>query len=237
MSLQAQVTLGADFWVAYQGSSFIKQGYEAFNPDAPKITSFSVSPRVGFGMGENMQLGLAVGYSRTQQQSLSGYYDPVANIWHATDSIYSQLNTISFGLYLRYRVCSFGHIIIHFEPSLTYCLGFGNEGTVSEQYSLYSSHSDQWTDYCRNVSESTFSICVLPVVEYMFNDHFSLDLTLDFIALRYQYRQTSRSGFYVRNKYGLSSPQDDECLSSNSFALGLHSRNTSLLTIGVNYHF
>lgn len=233
---QAQVTLGTDLWASFQNTSFSKQGTDALSPDAPKATSFEVSPRLGFNLGAKMQLGLAFGYAHTQQLSLDGYYDPIASSWHVTDSLHSSLNTISAGIYLRILVGESGHFRVYFEPSVTYGVGFGVDGAIREQYSTITGMPEPWSDFCRNVGENVLSLGVVPVVQYQFDSHFSLDLTLNFAALRYQHRQTTRSGLYIRSEV-VASPQEDESFTTDTFDIGLHMRSTSLISIGLNYTF
>lgn len=230
---QAQLTLSADVWTTVQGRSFSKQNLAAVSPDYPNVTHFVVSPRMGFDLGQRMQLGIAIGYAYDAQSSLDGFYDSTNGQWQVTDSLSSLTHSFSAGLYLRCRVGSFGHFTFHLEPQLTYSMGLGVERAKRQ----YANYNDMWMTHARNVEQQVLSVGVVPVLEYTFDQHLSLDLVMDFAALRYQHSQTSRSGLYTVSNYSKPNPRPDESVTEDSFDIGLHFRSTQLLSIGLNYHF
>ena len=170
----------------------------------PSTFSFSLAPKVGYYLSDDLSVGVEVGLnsrSTKTPKEYSGGSDDSKYITSGWD----------FGVFGRYKVMELNKFSVLLEGSL----GIG--GTSSK---LKTGSSETKGD-----PTSTFGIAVLPVLEYSLTDKLSLEANLNFLGLGY-WSETEKNIDdkkikYTTNGFGLSVNNGTNSIISSVLSVGL----------------
>lgn len=228
--LRAQVNVGLDVGYGNKGYSYTKQGLGAYNKDLPKGQSAYLAPRVGYVWGEVVSVGVQLGAEYSSFDYADGYYDPIGLSWLQSAATNETMFTASARAYLRLRCAGSGRLSLHVEISGIYSLGWGKD-TKTEYRS-----TDGWdvTMFSR-LYERQLCAQVLPVINYAFNNHVSMDVYLNLAAVTFASTTTTQWPYVVKDMAAWGDPES--VTSQQEFNAGFNSLNASLLTVGFGYTF
>lgn len=226
----AQVTIGTDLCYGKSGYTFFKQGIFSYNSELPKGSHFEVAPKIGFGITDNIVIGVVLGYSTSTYSYSEGIFNVDNQIWNLSAQLKQEMSLFHAGGFFRYKVHEFGNLSINAEVSATYSKGLGKNHRIEYAANQY----NEAMDFCNDITEDIIQFQVVPLFIYDFGNHFSMDLYLNFASLVYTNNHVAESGLYRK---GYSKPAKGTDETTHNIELGLYSRNSSLMALGFNYTF
>ena len=233
LTASAQWTLSADLSYSSSNYNYTRGSIPAFNSELPKGHTFAVSPRVGYVLSDIYEAGLQLSYVTDDYEYTHGYYVDDKREW-LVDAV-TDKSFITFGAsaYLRATCCRHGALSACFEFVAGYAFGYGGDYVTS-----YSASNGREINSRYDKRGSQFSFQVVPVLNYAFNAHISLDAYINALSLCYLRNATTTfcNGIDM-DGYDIPDPQVYDKTVTSQFDLGLHALNTSLVTLGIGYQF
>ena len=179
-------------------------------------TNYSINPRIGYFVSNNIVVGLGIAYSTSPQTNNSYYYYP-NNITPYTDreeKVYSNY-LLTFSPFVRYYNYLTDKIALFFEGNAGYNFG-------KNKINNYSFLNDSSSN--RSFSQSSrygFSANILPGIIYFISKKFALEAALG--SFNYTYNHT-KDDYKKNNNFSTSS------------AFGLKF-NLSTIAFGAYYYY
>lgn len=158
-------------------------------------SSFGITPRYGYNLNEKWAIGIGIDYYTASYEYSNTSYTNETNRTMTT-----------FAPFARYTFATVGKFKFLAEGVIGYGIG-----STERKTSLA-------TD---NYDDSKFSIRVAPVVQFAFNDKWSLESTINVVSLGYTSEKSSGDGYESTD---------------NNFNLGAGT-NVGLISIGALYNF
>ena len=225
----AQFGISLDLAYSRTGYSFIKSGLSSHNETLPVGQSFQCAPRIGYRFGEFFECGVDLGIANSINTYTAVIYDADVAQWVESSLLQNTMMTANAGGYLRFLIHDFGHFSFHAELCGGYLMGWGKERTTE-----YESHSGFEINTHIDLRQRQFYAKVVPVFNYSFPNHFSMDVYMDFASLVYTHNTAIR---YTQATGSNTSTDIDTETVTDDLAMGLHTLNTSIITLGFSYSF
>lgn len=254
----AQFVLGGSLGFQTTGGSYSYVGDgSAANPDwtvpAPsgglvKTTDFSIAPKIGYQLNDKMQVGAALGFSTYVQKDYNPSYSPLSFTtlyrtyedfegWEETTS-----NYFFFAPYFRYNICTLDKFTFFCELQAKFGINprekYHQFNTKVVDKKLNVTILDETdTTFISDYKQFGLDVTLTPGLNYKFNDHFSADLYIDLLGIRYSYTKGTSYNWnfnddsdkvvYVDSDFGLNANLEAQTLRNH---LGY-------FRLGFNYHF
>lgn len=232
MAVSAQVVVGTNLNYSSSSYTFTKEGVTAFNNQLPQGWSAEFSPRVGFSIHDNVVIGFDLGFSHSNYEYTDGFYNSSNLEWEQTAVDGNALTNISAGLFLRKHIHSWGSLSLHAELCGALALGLGTRTRTEYSTDPWGEPEDVVTSHDQRVIQ--FTLRVVPVFNYSFGNHFSMDAYMDFASLALVHAATD---LYKEKSTTAPNPLLDSHTVTTDLTLGLRTLSTRLLTLGFTYQF
>ena len=198
--------------------------------------TLSVMPKIGYMIGEKMQVGLAFGIVWDKTKDYGDYkyeYQTVENFegWKST----SQL-TVCATPYFRYNLTELGKLTLFAEAQVG--LAFGLSPTIHKYHTAYTNHPAVDEDVAgEDYTFTDITFNVIPGIHYRMSDNLSVDLYVNVLRLGFEYK--SEDYYQDRNLIDntLNAPANTYEWVVNSTNILFSAGNRSLFTVGFNYIF
>ena len=206
-----------------------------FNGTAMASSSYSIMPKIGYQLNDNMQVGLSFGISGSTTTDYSYWTTmyrayPDFEGWEKTSH-----SSFSVAPYLRYNLGTIKGVTLFCEAQLSFT--FDGEYKTHEFNTeikdiLLNAHD---TTYTGNNKVNSISFSVVPGLNYKFNDRLSADLYIDLLSLSFVHTTNIWDNAFVDG--------DKYVENTNNFYFGANLRAQTLSSqfsyfrLGFNYHF
>lgn len=157
--------------------------------DTSTRTSWEIAPEFGFNVNENWDLGVQVAYGKGQNEAVV-----IGDFVSPKDDVES----IGVAPFARYKLMEVGSFNVYAKGSIFY-------------------KNSKLKD--ADVKVDSYGITIVPVVEYMINDSWSISAILNFAELGYTHAKADVTG----------DPEADE--------FGFNVNDGNIFSVGVAYHF
>ena len=239
----AQFVVGGQLGYFYNGGNINYTGvnnspkdYQTpFNGTAMASSSYSIMPKIGYQLNDNMQVGLSFGIegsATTDYSSWTLLYRTYQDFegWKKTSQ-----SSFSVAPYLRYNLGTIKGLTFFCEAQLSFT--FDGKEKIHEFNTeikdiLLRAHD---TTYTGNNNVNSISFSVVPGLNYKFNDRLSADLYIDLLRLSFVHTTNIWENVNVDG--------DKYVENTNNFYFGANlnaqtlSSQFSHFRLGFNYHF
>jgi len=218
----AQVVLSGNLTIntsAY-GESFDGKTYETDFSNVDHF-GFVFNPKVGYQINNKFIVGAYLGYAYDGYVAYTPQADPSKIATETTDNE----GAFSFGLFGRMNFCTLGSFSFFGELSTGFAVGV-TQTVINNKVSGVETKLPEHDFF-------NFKIQVIPGFNYAFNEHFSADLYLNIIGLRFA---TSAESYKNAADKEIVKADAHFGLACDLMGNTLHDY-MSAITIGVNYKF
>lgn len=211
-------------------------------------TSFSILPKIGYQLNDNMQVGAALGVTYTYNRTFTpGVYGTTATAPAIKDrEDWTDQWNLGFQIapYFRYNLTQLGNFNVFCEVALPIHInGKSNFHRYASAYTdaLNVQHKEVDTSYVGNTNSGYFGITITPGLNYKLNENISLDLYVDLLGLSFTHGWTNT--FVDSTVPGGNTNTSDTRVTTNTFNFTANMNAQSvashfnLFRIGFNYHF
>lgn len=208
-------------WVIGGNIGFNHDGNSTGDYSDNATTEFSIMPKIGYWLNDQMQVGIQLGCTYDYQRNYAGDNN---NDHYASQT---QL-TWNFAPYFRYNLTSWKNFTVFCEAQL----GLGITPKSSWKNTVTNTSGDG------NTSAFDLNFNIVPGLNYSLTDKISFDAYIDLLGLYYNYNATTRTTAAgdvttYNHNYGLVSNMDPQpFLGINAAGLAGH---LTLIRIGFNY--
>lgn len=140
--------------------------------------------------------------------------------------------TANAGGYLRFLIHDFGHFSLHVEALSGCLMGWGSSKLTEYE----ANYNDEVVTH-RDLHQRQIYAKVVPVFNYSFRNHFSMDVYMDFASLVYTHNTEIQYGTQCENWGGLTEKKVESETVTDNLDLGIRSLNSSIITLGFGYSF
>lgn len=212
VAASAQITIGGNLGFntdKQTGSS--QYGTTVSNDDPYTISTYEITPKIGYWFNDKMQLGIALGYTGGLGKRVDA---DNSNNWYKITA-----SRISLQPYFRYNAAHFNNLTFFVEASLPISIMPASK-TVVNMGSIVNETVD-------NEKESSFGLNVVPGFNYSLNSKMSIDLYLNVAQFFFKHTTTTTD-----NTVGTTTDIDTEI--HNSFGLGVYTLQPTF-SLSFNY--
>lgn len=156
--------------------------------DTSTRTSWEIAPEFGFNVNENWDLGVQVAYGKGQNEAVV-----IGDLASPIDDV----ETIGVAPFARYKLMEVGSFNVYAKGSIFY-----KNSKLKES----------------DVKVDSYGITIVPVVEYMINDAWSISAILNFAELGYTHAKADQNDV-----------EGDE--------FGFNVNDGNIFSVGISYHF
>lgn len=212
-----------------------------WNVPATNIMTFSLLPKIGYNLSDNMQVGVSFGveyYTLKMFNNVYGMaYNPVntdAEDWTTNSGLVFQ-----FAPYFRYNLFELtDNLTLFCEAQLG--IAYTPEMKITDHATAVAGMPAVDESYTDNTKILDVALTVTPGLNYRFSDNFSADLYIDLLGIGYAYNRTNVFNDLtvggVTNTNETTTTQSGFFLTANANAQTL-TDHLNLFRLGFNYHF
>nr|MCR5822261.1 outer membrane beta-barrel protein [Bacteroidales bacterium] len=155
---------------------------EALNPT---MTDFSIMPKIGYQINDNMQAGLILGFGMNQDKYFNGFSaNDIYADWEGTRT--ENYNTITIKPYFRYNVMELGDFKLFVEAAIPYRMTSVTKWKTHETYTDFTdTKHDETAEGDDKTKSSSIGIEIVPGLNYSLTDNISLDVYINAIGLAF----------------------------------------------------
>lgn len=172
---------------------------------------FSIMPKIGYWLNENMQIGAQVGWAYDYKRTYNGDADTYTS---TSKTGTSGQPTIVIAPYFRYNVANWKKFTIFAEAQLN--IGLHMES--SNYNTVGSTTTDNGDNY------TSFGLNVVPGLNYALSEHCSFDL---YVNLFRCYAEFATAENWGSHKYGIGADMNAQSIQNH----------LNIFTLGFNYAF
>lgn len=196
MTASAQWVIGGN--VAFQHTNNHTNDYVT----GTSSTDFSIMPKVGYWLNENMQIGMQFGYAMNYNRNYTGASDRYTS---------NKSHYLDFSPYFRYNVAQWKSFTVFCEAQLGVRLNL--------ESSTYNKVTNTTSDLGDNFTQ--FGLAVVPGLNYSFTDKISMDIYVNLLGIALQMNTADGWGGH---QFGLIANMDAQSLNAhlNNFAIGFN---------------
>lgn len=226
-SVSAQVFLSGN--VGYNYKNFSRSlGFDVSQPSGFRTEA---TLQLGYAFSEAVRAGICFGVGYDNYHYYNGFYNP-SIFRQDTIAIINEDNlTFSGSAFLRTRIANVGNLSFHLEFSLGFASGRGLKERVERTADAF--YEDVTINYPTNTR--TFAAQMVPVLNYAFTPHWSMDIYVDILTLSYR-RVTTIVGKGQEKGYS-NGIVEDYRTTEKSFDLEYKHLKGSLVSVGLCYTF
>lgn len=230
VAVHAQWNVSADVSFSSTSYSYNRQGLDAFNSNLPSGMEAQFNPHIGYAFNGVFEMGVELGIGNLKYSYADGCYDPLVDAWKQMSADDKTMLTFSASLYASFCCVNFGRLTLRAEVAGGYGYGFGK--LVHTEFHA----SDGWEiATAADVQRHLLFAQVVPVFNYAFNNHFSMDVYLNIFSAsvnRFVDKQWA-----PRNTSDIGESMLESVTATTDFGVGMNALNTNLLSLGFRYSF
>lgn len=229
---KAQLSVSTNLSYNNSNYSYSEKGQAAFDRTLPQGFSLAFAPRVGYTFANHLTLGIDLGFGYSDIAHTDGFYNPNTMEWEQSELQQEVVLDANAGLFVRKRLFAWGSLSLHAEGGIGYGMGFGTHTLTQYAYNSWGVLDRVVTSH--KVRTGRFALQLVPVFNYAFSRHFSMDAYLDFASL--VFTSETRTLFGEKSELSDGSQVYSHTV-TNDFNIGVRSLTTRLLTLGFSYTF
>lgn len=170
--------------------------------------SFTIMPKVGYQLNENMQIGAQLGWQYDYTRSYFGNADTYTS---TSMTGASGQPTIWFNPYFRYNVANWKNFTVFAEAQLRLGLHLESSNYTSAT-STTVNNGDNYT---------SFGLTIVPGLNYSLSEHFSMDLYVNIFRCYAEFATSDGSGSH---EFGLGANMNNRSIDThlNVFSIGFN---------------
>lgn len=229
---RSQFVIGGDLGFSGRDYSYTQDGLTAYDNSLPHGWAVAIAPRVGYAFGDQWTLGVRLGFGYSDYVHSDGFYNPNLMEWELSERQRQVEIDVDAGIWVRRRLLAWGALSFHVETNIGYGQGFGTRTLT--QFTLNNWNFSDRVVTSRDTRTGRLTLTLVPVFNYAFGSHFSMDAYLDFASLAFIRKSTTIYG--EKSQLGNGDKVHSHTVTYD-VDLGIHSLSSRLLTIGFNYRF
>lgn len=219
-----QLLLSGSVGYEHKSSGYTQRSIEAYDGTLPEGDLFTVSACVGFGIGDRVEVGIKPSATWSLYIYKTGEYSDKTKKWEMLSQLKKDWLLYSVAPYFRLRVLHIGDLSLCAE--LTADISWGEGSSETTEYS-----ANDGSEIVMNIDTNyrRWGILLAPVVNYRFNDHWSVNLYLNMLTLGYS---STREEIKLIN-----SDKEDHATTTSDFGVSVAADKGTLLSVGLTYKF
>ena len=228
----AQFVVSGNLAFSHSGEKNIRNDDAVYTAGPQKTTAFELALRGGYALNEKLTVGIDLGFGINNVKTETAG----TTATEVNTTVITKAPSFTFDVFARYNAFQLGKFNVFAEASI----GFGSMqwGKTHTDVNTPSATSDVVTG---KITSLTFA--VVPGLNYAFNEHWSMDIYLNFMNLGFQHNKTSWAKADATT--GLTTDEYDDKNYDVDNAFGLILNNGQLsgngilnnIRFGINYAF